>query len=363
MRFPVMPVLAAVLAAAATGGIAVADRGGRDDDDRGERWRAPNPYSIGLWGDVPYNDEQKTTGVPNLITDMNAQRLAFSAHNGDLKAGAPPCPDELYTSSKAFFNTLEAPAVFTPGDNDWTDCDRLIGGQPAADSEERLNFERGVFFDTPFTLGQRRLRQEVQAAPYVENRRWAVRRVTYATLNVVGSCNNLCDTVPDPVEYAARNAANIAWLKETFAQAAAERSAAVMIIFQANPGFDVSDPKGAPTRDPRTLAETTLDASGAPLPDGFREFLLELRAQTVAFRRPVVAVHGDSHYFRIDKPLLDEGGRRVENFTRLETFGDNAANGNNDVQWVRVDVDPRSREVFSFQPQIVPGNRVAVPAP
>jgi len=26
-------------------------------------------------------------------------------------------------------------------------------------------------------------------------------------------------------------------------------------------------------------------------------------------------------------------------------------------------VDPHSREVFAFQPQIVPGNRVAVPAP
>jgi hypothetical protein len=36
----------------------------------------------------------------------------------------------------------------------------------------------------------------------------------------------------------------------------------------------------------------------------------------------VVAVHGDSHYPRIDKPLLDADGRRVQNFTRVETFGD-----------------------------------------
>jgi hypothetical protein len=77
----------------------------------------------------------------------------------------------------------------------------------------------------------------------------------------------------------------------------------------------------------------------------------------------VVAVHGDSHTFRIDKPLQDAAGQRLENFTRLETFGDHAENDNNDVQWVRADVDPRSREVFSFQPQIVPANRTAVPAP
>jgi hypothetical protein len=30
---------------------------------------------------------------------------------------------------------------------------------------------------------------------------------------------------------------------------------------------------------------------------------------------------------------------------------------------VQVTVDPRSRDVFSYQPKIVPANRVAVPAP
>ena len=54
---------------------------------------------------------------------------------------------------------------------------------------------------------------------------------------------------------------------------------------------------------------------------------------------------------------------RKRNFTRVETFGDNAPNGTNDVNWVTVLVDPRSREVFAYQAQIVPGNRVAVPAP
>jgi hypothetical protein len=38
-------------------------------------------------------------------------------------------------------------------------------------------------------------------------------------------------------------------------------------------------------------------------------------------------------------------------------------NGNNDVNWVKVLVDPRSREVFAFQAQIVPANRTAVPVP
>lgn len=59
---------------------------------------------------------------------------------------------------------------------------------------------------------------------------------------------------------------------------------------------------------------------------------------------------------RVDRPLLDAGGRRVQSFTRVETFGDHAENDNNDVQGVKVDVDPRTREVFSFQPQIISAN-------
>ncbi len=344
------------------------------------------PYAIGLWGDLPYSDIQAQTGVPNLIADMNGQELAFTVHDGDLKAGSgtagsvtpTSCDNALYDQGLGYLNQLEAPAMFTPGDNDWTDCDRPANG--GYNSLERLDYERQLFFGTIFSQGKHKMMQEVQsaptclgylsgpstgptlkrAAPCVENRRWTYKGVTYATINIQGSCNNLCDTFPDPEEFTARNAADIEWLKETFAEAKAQGSAAVMLITQADPGFDQSDSTRAPLRDPRTLAET--DVSSGPL-DGFVSFLTALREQTVAFARPVVYVHGDSHYFRIDKPFLDSQGRRLENFTRVETFGDNQLNGNNDVHWLKVLVDPHSRDVFAFQPQVVPGNRVAVPAP
>jgi hypothetical protein len=271
----------------------------------------------------------------------------------------------VYTNALSSLNTLRAPAVFTPGDNDWTDCDRPAAG--AFSSRERLDHERSLFFSTPYTQGLRRLRQQVQTTPLclgvngptacVENRRWTVGGVTYATMNVQGSCNNRCDTAPDDAEWAARNQANIVWLQETFTQARQRGSVAVMLISQANPGFDAADPTRAPTRNALTLAETT------GLPDGFQAYLLALRAEVIAFKRPVVYVHGDSHYMRVDKPFLDAQGRRLENFTRVETFGDNQQNGTNDVHWIKVNVDPRSRDVFSFQTKIVPANRVAVPAP
>ena len=263
MRRFLIPTLAALLAAAATAAIATAGNGPRHGGGHGRG--DSHSYSVGLWGDVPYSDLQKTVGVPNLVADMNRQRLAFTAHDGDLKQGSnSPCDDALYQNSLATLNSLKAPAVFTPGDNDWTDCDRPNNG--GYNSLERLNHERKVLFSTPYTLGQHRFRQEVQAAPYVENRRWTLDGVTYATLNVQGSCNNLCDTAPDADEYAARNQANIKWLKETFAVARAKRSAAVMLITQADPGFDGSDATRAPVRDPKTLAET----DGQP--DGYQEY-------------------------------------------------------------------------------------------
>jgi hypothetical protein len=323
-------------------------------------------YAIGLWGDLPYSVAQEA-GVLRLIDDMNAQRLAFSVHDGDLKAGSnTACDDALYTRALGYFNALKAPAAFTPGDNDWTDCDRASNG--GYSSRERLDMERAVLFNGALSMGQRRIRQEVQTEKLclnaaglnvscVENRRWNQGGVVYVTLNVAGSCNNLCDTAPDAAEFAARNAANIKWLRETFSQAKSQKASAVMIVSQANPGWDLSDPTRAPLRDAKTLAET----DGQP--DGYKDFLLALRDEVVAFRKPVAYVHGDSHYFRIDRPFLDAQGKRLENFTRVETFGDNQGNGTNDVQWLKVNVSPRSREVFTYQAQIVPGNRVAVPAP
>jgi hypothetical protein len=355
----VLQVLTALTLVTAPIGAAWAGQGDDDQDGR-------EAYAIGLWGDLPYSVVQATIGVPNLIADMNANELKFTVHDGDLKQGSGSlCDDNLYHQSKAFFNQLRAPAMFTPGDNDWTDCDRTSNG--GFNSRERLDRERQIFFSTPFSMGQHPLRQQVQTealclgvnglVPCVENRRWTVGGVTYVTLNVPGSCNNLCDTAPDAAEFAARNAANIQWMKESFAVATARHSAALMIIAQANPGWDASDATRAPVRNPTTLAEAVAAT------DGYKDYLLALRDQVTTFRKPVAYVHGDSHYYRVDKPFLNAAGQRLENFTRVETFGNNAANGNNDVNWVKVTVDPRSRDVFSFQAMMVPGNRTAVPAP
>ena len=68
-----------------------------------------------------------------------------------------------------------------------------------------------------------------------------------------------------------------------------------------------------------------------------------------AFGKPVMLTHGDSHYFRIDKPLTVDG-KRVHTFTRVESFGDA------DVHWLKVTVRPQSPQVFHVEQQIIPAN-------
>ena len=341
MRRILLPLIASLTVAAVTAGLSIAA------GDHAPA-SAAAPYEIGLWGDLPYSAEQRATGMPSLIDDMKAEGLAFSVHDGDIKAGGERCDDPIYTQFEGYLNALDAPAFYTPGDNEWTDCDRPAAG--GYDSEERLEHIRTELFDTPYSFGRRRVRAEVQAPPYVENRRWQTGPVTYATLHVVGSDDNLGDVAPDPAEHAARSAATIRWLRETFAAARQRRSAGVLLTIQANPGFDLSDPTRAPTRDPRTLAPSGTTGGG------FVAFLDAQREETIAYGKPVVLVHGDSHYFRVDKPLLDASGYRIQNFTRLETPGNNAETANNDVHWVRVSVDPSEPEVFTFRQEVVAAN-------
>jgi len=57
-------------------------------------------------------------------------------------------------------------------------------------------------------------------------------------------------------------------------------------------------------------------------------------------------VHGDTHNFKMDKPL-SKPNQLLPNFTRVETFG------SPNLHWVKVTVNPASANVFQIEPVIV----------
>jgi len=168
---------------------------------------------------------------------------------------------------------------------------------------------------------------------------------------MIGSNNNLCRTPQMDAEYEERNPANIAWMREGFEQAVRTDSQAVMIIAQADPYFQTT---WTPNWQERyALWALAMRPPGTRRRTGYDSFLAALEKETLAFRKPVVYVHGDTHIFRIDKPLMGTRSRRIiENFTRVATFG------HPDTHWIRATIDPSDPNVFRFRQEIVKANEV-----
>ena len=279
-----------------------------------ETWR------FGLIGDVPYSDFERQE-LPHMFQSINEQNVDLIVHIGDFKHGKERCDDSLFEDRYQLFNASRASFIFVPGDNEWTDCERLSNG--AYDPIERLNKLRHLFWKDTFSLGQKKLNLERQSGAYPEHSRFRLGPVLFVTLNLPGGTNNFGLTqIPSP-EFMARNPVVLAWLKDSFALARREKSAGIVLLFQANPGFK-HFAQGLPHR-------------------GYRDFLEVLYEETRNFSGQVVAIHGDTHISRIDHPLRDAQGKVLSNFTRVETHGYPI------MGWTRGIIDTNSPALFRFE--------------
>ena len=294
------------------------------------------PFEFALIGDLPYSAEQEAK-FPNLMADINRSPAAFVVHDGDIKNGSSVCDDATFVSRKQLFDNFEMPFILVYGDNEWTDCHRPKNG--SYDPVERLAKLREIFSQGNQSLGKRTLTltrqsENPQFAKFRENVRWIYHGVVFFAINMPGSNNNFGRTPEADAEYADRNSANLAWIKECFALAKRSNSKGILLVAQANPGFELD------STDKRR--------------SGYNDFIATLETETGNFPGQVVFVHGDTHYFRIDKPLpyfTDETQLpRMKNFTRVETFG------SPNVHWLRAFYDPTNPNLFEFKQQIVPEN-------
>lgn len=218
---------------------------------------------FGALGDAPYS-EQEAERLDGVIAEMNAEKLAFVVHVGDIGSSAQACADDWLSRRKEQFIRIRHPFVLLPGDNEWSNCRNPL---------ERLAKWRAHFCygETIFTLVR-------QQSEYCEHVRWEAGGWVFVALNVPGHDNNIRHP-----EHAPRMQAVMSWLDE--AAALADTRSGLVVLMQANPFFTF----------PR---------------DGFES--LRNRLENLATRRPgkVLLIHGDTHMARDDEPL--PGMRRVE---------------------------------------------------
>lgn len=284
-----------------------------------------NRMTIAVIGDVPYGTAQEAT-FGDLIGAVNDDpKVRLVVHVGDIKSGSTTCTDERFAAVRAAFDKFEDPLVYTPGDNEWTDCHRVNNGQ--YDPLERLDAIRESFFDTPgATLGRRPMSVHAQPS-LVENVQWIESRVAFASLHVIGSNNGLAPwtgignaspTAAQTAEVEARIAAVLAWIDSTFDAAEAGDLDGVVLFMQA----DTFNPV------PTSAQQAVID---------------RIAERTSDFDGEVLLVQGDTHEFVLDNPLA------LDNFTRIVVHGETLP-----FEYLRLMIDPRDPELFSFEQIQVP---------
>jgi hypothetical protein len=348
-------------------------------------------FTVAVIGDIPYGqtptDSSQTLAFPGYITAINSDAaVSLTLHVGDIHSGKQYCTQDYDNLIANDWKAFKVPFVYTPGDNEWTDCHKsgegggtwnasrgavdfvvdasgnkvsYQGGDPAAN----LDLVRQIFFTQPSKDYTGRMDVHTQGvefdpafpndAKYVENVWFEKQGVMFVTLNMPGGSNNDTDvwygaptmSAAQSQEVANRSAANLRWLDTAFKKA----DLAVAIVLQADM-WDV---------DGKTAAHLTQ----------YKQFVDAIAAKSAAFGKPVLLLNGDSHFYRSDNPLVQgapcvvepspgttavtctasvmpvgnppdpytnqPGGYNVPNFHRVVVHGSAAP-----LEWLKLAVDP-----------------------
>ncbi len=289
------------------------------------------PLTFMAIGDMPYHLPEDFERFEHLIQTINSTHPDFSLHVGDIKSGGTPCSDEYYSTIQGYFDQFEQPLIYTPGDNEWTDCHREACG--GFDPEERLDKLRQLFYATDQSQGKHPMPLERQNSwqgfeKFPENARWQEAGITFGTLHVVGSNNNLkLDSAALNDEFYERELANNFWLTQLFEHARETQSLGIVLVLHAGLDYQTGNER-----------------------NGHASFVQVLRKQVLDFGKPVLLLYGDRHRYMVDQPLRDSTGKTMTNFTAVQVFGDR------DMHAVRIQVSPENPNLFLIDPFYIAGN-------
>jgi hypothetical protein len=151
-------------------------------------------FTLAVYGDAPYGttptDTSETDATPAFIANVNADPdVSGVIHVGDIHSGKQYCTESYDRTIAALWSHYADPVVYTPGDNEWTDCHKAAegggtynpgtgqidyvtsNGQPVdyarGNPVANLALVRSIFFPSPgATLGSGSLHTISQATAY-----------------------------------------------------------------------------------------------------------------------------------------------------------------------------------------------------
>jgi hypothetical protein len=344
----------------------------------------PDPFTrstIAVYGDAPYGaatkinadgtitvDKTQFNKVPGFLQTINQDPdVSLVAHVGDVHSGKQFCTEQYDRDIFAQWTALQDPLVYTPGDNEWTDCHKVaqgghvhIGGVPVdyADGDPIANLAlvRQIFFSNPGTsLGGSPITVLSQAnvvdpahpsdANFPENVIWQQSGVVFVTLNLPGGSNNdqdvwfpqdgnTVETAAQTQEREERTGANLRWLDRAFSIAEDGGAIGLVILEQA---------------DMWSWEETPAHESG------YEPFVSSIAKHSGDFGEPVLLFNGDSHVYRSDDPLRAKAScvwenatpcvstwdrhpfYYVPNFHRVVVHGSSLP-----LEWLKLTIDPNA---------------------
>ncbi|GAB7534685.1 hypothetical protein [Burkholderia sp. 3C] len=300
------------------------------------------------------NSPADDPGMARMFDAISRDRaVAFAIYDGNLKGVREACRDGVYDNRFAILKASRVPVFYVPGQFDWAVCAQKDNG--GYDAVERLDYLRQTFLSDSESLGAtpQPVTRESEVArfrPFRENIRWTQGDAVFVALNAPSPNNRYLTAGGRNGEFEDRAIANAFWIDHAAEFAKRRNARALVIVIEGDPQFERYEHERFAWLQLRTRAR-----------DGFLEFKRSLVKAAATFRGTILVIHAGSEAlrggFRIDQPLHDEKGERMENLTRIAI-----APRERLVQWIKITMNPVGRPMFGVSLQEVPANLPVPPA-
>jgi len=250
--------------------------------------------TIVILADMPYSDKEKTMlqgPNGNLYRLINEISPSVVMHLGDLKNGGESCTDTLLKEHKVLLNQVyPGKVIYTPGDNDWTDCDR--SSLPYNfDELERLDYLVKLMYQTPPLLTNN-LEAITSQEPQIENKLWINNRLAMSTIHLVGTSNGRAHIEKSQQKNAiakadTRDTLNLIWLKNI--ENKTKDFDALIIGFQAD------------IYQKSVITSKACNDSSSKSCDAFAIYRQAFKDLASRIKKPVLISHGDTGEFCFER--------------------------------------------------------------